>query len=67
MTRGEGIPNIKCGGRAGASMVARAYTDTTTAWSVGDGSATDVVGHVVVVHDADDPTQRIACGAVVKN
>jgi Cu/Zn superoxide dismutase len=67
MTRGEGIPNIACGGRMGATMVSRPKTDATTAWSVGDGSATDVIGHVVVIHDADDPTQRIACGVIVKN
>jgi Cu/Zn superoxide dismutase len=67
MTRGEGIPNIVCGGRAGATMVSRPKTDMTTAWSVGDGSATDVVGHVVVIHDADDPMKRIACGVIAKN
>jgi Cu/Zn superoxide dismutase len=67
MTRGEGIPNIVCGGRSGATTASRPNTDATTAWSVGDGSATDVIGHVVVIHDADDPTQRIACGVIVKN
>jgi len=29
-------------------------------------SASDVIGHVVVIHDADDPTKRIACGKVSK-
>ena len=67
MTRGEGIPNIVCGGRMGATQVMRAKTDAATAWSVGDGSATDVIGHVVVIHDADEPTQRIACGVITKN
>lgn len=67
MTRGEGIPNIKCGGRQGATTVMRAKTDATTTWSVGDMSATDVVGRTVVIHDADDPTVRIACGVIAKN
>jgi hypothetical protein len=67
MTRGEGIPSIKCGGKQGATMTMRTTADMATAWSVGDGSATDVIGHVVVIHDADDPTQRIACGQILKN
>jgi hypothetical protein len=67
MTRGEGIPNIKCGGRQGATTLMRAKTDATTAWSVGDMSATDVVGRTVVIHDADDPMIRIACGVIAKN
>jgi Cu/Zn superoxide dismutase len=67
MTRGEGIPNIRCGGRQGATMVMRAKTDASTAWSIGDASASDVVGHTVVIHDADDPTLRIACGVIAKN
>jgi hypothetical protein len=67
MTRGEGIPNIKCGGRQGATTVMRAKTDATTTWSVGDMTATDVVGRTVVIHDADDPTVRIACGVIAKN
>jgi Cu/Zn superoxide dismutase len=66
-TRGEGIPNVKCGERQGATSVSRPSTDATLAWSVGDGTATDVVGHVVVIHDADEPTQRIACGVITKN
>ena len=67
MTRGEGIPNIQCGGRNGVTMVMRADTDASTAWTVGDGSATDVVGRTVVIHDADDPTVRIACGVIESN
>jgi Cu/Zn superoxide dismutase len=67
MMRGEGIPNIVCGNKQGSTMVVRDAMDPATAWSVGDGSATDVVGHVLVVHDADEPTWRIACGPIVKN
>lgn len=67
MTRGEGIPNIRCGGRAGATTLMRPKSDPSTAWSVGDGSPTDVVGRTVVIHDADDPMVRIACGVIAKN
>lgn len=67
MTRGENIPNVMCGGGQGVTMHTRAGSDPTTAWSVGDGSATDVVGHVIVIHDADIPSWRIACGVIAKN
>jgi hypothetical protein len=65
MTRGEGIPGIRCGMRQGATAVVRPNTDPATAWTIGDGSPTDVIGHVIVIHDADNPMQRIACGAIV--
>lgn len=64
MTRGEGIPNIACSGTSGTSQVTRAADPATTAWSIGGDAATDVVGHVIVVHDADTPTMRIACGVI---
>ena len=65
MTRGEGIPSITCSGTSGTSMLTRANTDATTMWTLGDGSATDVIGHVIVVHDPDVPMTRIACGPIV--
>ncbi|HTL32608.1 MAG TPA: superoxide dismutase family protein [Kofleriaceae bacterium] len=64
MTRGEGIPNIMCSGTTGTTTYNRVATDATLKWSVADGSATDVVGHTIVVHDADTPTTRIACGTI---
>jgi Cu/Zn superoxide dismutase len=64
MTRGEGIPNIACNGTTGASHHTRVATPPETAWSIGGDATTDVVGHVIVVHDADTPTNRIACGAI---
>jgi Cu/Zn superoxide dismutase len=67
MMRGEGIPDITCGGRAGATTLMRPNTDASLAWTVGDGSATDLVGRTVVIHDADNPMQRIACGVIAKN
>ncbi|HUS28931.1 MAG TPA: superoxide dismutase family protein [Kofleriaceae bacterium] len=64
MTRGEGIPNISCSGTSGSTVYNRAATDATLKWSVGDGSATDVIGHTIVVHDPDMPMTRIACGTI---
>jgi hypothetical protein len=35
------------------------------AWTVGDGRATDVVGHVLVIHGPyNDRTLRAACGVI---
>jgi Cu/Zn superoxide dismutase len=65
MTRGEGIPNIACAGTSGTSTLTRASTDATTMWTVGDASTTDVIGHVIVVHDPDVPMTRIACGPIL--
>ena len=64
MTRGEGIPNITCSGTTGTTTYNRVATDATLKWSVADGSATDVVGHTIVVHDPDMPMTRIACGTI---
>jgi Cu/Zn superoxide dismutase len=68
MTRGEGIPNIMCSGGMGTTMLTRMPTDPTTTWSVGGDMTTNVVGHVVVVHDpAPDggTAPRIACGKIM--
>ena len=64
MTRGEGIPNIMCSGTSGTTTYNRAATDATLKWSVGDGSATDVIGHTIVVHDPDVNMTRVACGVI---
>ena len=64
MTRGEGIPNIMCNGTTGTTTYNRVATDATLKWSVGDASATDVIGHTIVVHDPDMPMTRIACGTI---
>lgn len=63
-TRGEGIPSITCAGTTGTTTINRAATDPTTAWSVGGAAATNVIGHVIVVHDPDVTTTRISCGAI---
>jgi len=62
--RGEGIPNIACTAGTGSAEHTRAATPPEIAWSIGGDAATDVVGHVIVVHDADTPTTRIACGVI---
>jgi Cu/Zn superoxide dismutase len=64
-TRGEGIPDIVCGtGGVGSTMVSRAKTDPMLEWSLGDMRPSDVIGHVIVIHDADEKTLRLACGKV---
>jgi hypothetical protein len=63
-TRGEGIPNILCSNTSGSVTYNRVATDATLKWSVGDGSATDVIGHTLVVHDPDNSMIRIACGVI---
>lgn len=64
MTRGEGIPSITCVGTTGTTSVTRAPTDAALAWSIGGDAATNVIGHVIVVHDPTTPATRIACGAI---
>lgn len=62
--RGEGIPDIQCSGMMGMSTVTRDNTDPKLTWSIGGDATTNVVGHVIVVHDATMPTKRIACGKI---
>jgi hypothetical protein len=64
LLRGEGIPEIACKGTTGTTMLSRANTDPKLAWSVGGDTTTNVVGHVVVVHDPVAKTPRIACGKI---
>ena len=64
--RGEGIPNIACGGSVGSTTLSRGKSDPTLTWTLGDMSESDVIGHVMVIHHADDTTKRIACGKVTK-
>lgn len=64
MTRGEGIPTITCAGTTGTTSVVRYPTDPALAWSIGGDAATNVIGHVIVIHDPTTPMTRIACGAI---
>ena len=68
-TRGEGIPKIACQSTSGTATLTRKATDTPDLqWSIGGNATTDVVGHVVVVHDPDVAMSppRIACGVIQK-
>jgi hypothetical protein len=63
MLRGEGIPDIMCKGSSGTTSVTRSTPDARIAWTIGGDPTTDVVGHVVVVHNAAG--DRVACGKIV--
>jgi Cu/Zn superoxide dismutase len=59
--RGEGIPAIDCVNAIGMVLTQRDATDAKP-WTVGPPAESNVIGHVMVLHDPDDPTKRIACG-----
>jgi uncharacterized membrane protein YgcG len=61
MYRGEGIPDIKCTGTTGTTSAKRNAIDKSLTWTIGTKDESDVVGHVVVVHDG---AARIACGKI---
>lgn len=61
MYRGEGITDIKCTGTTGTTVAKRNSFIRTVSWSIGTKDESDVVGHVVVVHDG---SARIACGKI---
>jgi Cu/Zn superoxide dismutase len=64
--RGIEIPELVCGAdRTVLLNYTRANSDPVMAWTVGDGRATDVVGHVLIVHGPyDDRTLRASCGVI---
>jgi hypothetical protein len=47
----------------GTILYQREITDAKP-WSVGEAAESNVIGHVVVLHDPDDPMKRIACGQI---
>jgi hypothetical protein len=47
----------------GTVLAQRPATDDKP-WTVGGPDATNVIGHVVVLHDPDTKTKRIACGEI---
>jgi len=65
MARGEGIPPVTCAGTTGTTTLTRPPADPAIAWTIGDGAASDVIGHLIVVHDPDVPMTRIGCGPIV--
>ena len=46
------------------TLVGREATDPKLTWTVGGDATSNVVGHVIVVHDATTPSKRIACGKI---
>jgi hypothetical protein len=63
MLRGEGINPIVCMGTMGSTALTRSTPDVRITWSIGGDPMTDVVGHVIVVHNANG--DRIACGKIM--
>jgi hypothetical protein len=62
--RGVGIPPVTCAQDTGSIMYTRLGLQENTAWSIGGDPATNILGHVLVVHDqAGIP---IACGVIMQ-
>jgi hypothetical protein len=59
--RGEDIPDIKCSAGMGSTVTSRSTPDVRLLWTIGGEALTNVVGHVIVVHDG---SARIACGKI---
>lgn len=62
--RGEGIPDVTCTTTTGTGMHTRTAANPTTSWTIGGDALTNVVGHAFVVHSADMPMTRVACGVI---
>jgi hypothetical protein len=63
--RGDSITDVTCAGNVGTDTYISSNSDPKLAWTVGDGSATDIVGKTIVIHDPDTAV-KIACGQIVK-
>jgi len=64
MTRGEGMPDLLCVAGTASGLYTRSSADPTLAWSIGGDPMTDIVGHVLVVHDNVDPMVRVGCAVI---
>ena len=62
--RGENIPDITCMGST-ANVSYTRTSDDAKPWTIGPPMESNIVGHVVVLHDPDDPSQKIACGPIL--
>jgi hypothetical protein len=49
----------------GTLTYTRMGTQANLKWTIGDGSATDVIGHPVVVHGVNGSTARHGCGVIM--
>jgi hypothetical protein len=45
-------------------MLTQRTTTDPKPWTVGPPAESNVIGHVMVLHDPDMPTKRIACGEI---
>ena len=64
---GSGSGTITCDSNMTATLTyTRNNTPTATAWSIGGDAATNVIGHVIVVHGLT-AANREACGPIVAN
>lgn len=62
--RGEGIASVTCTGTSGVGLAYYTRPDNDPKpWSVGGPSSSDVVGHVLVIHDPAT-LQPLACGTI---
>lgn len=62
---GEGLPSLHCAG-TGAGQAGTGYERASShkaAWSIGDGAASDLVGHALVVRDPASGAV-LACGVI---
>ena len=64
--RGRGIPSVNCiaGGVRRAQMAYSRGAKRQDAWTIGDGSATDLVGRVFVLRDPNGTIH--SCGKIVR-
>ncbi len=66
--RGDGIGGdelLTCGADGKGMLVyTRPTTPPPTKWSIGDGSKSDVIGHVVIIHGGMNSGMRHSCGAI---
>jgi hypothetical protein len=51
----------------GTLSYTRSNTSSTTAWTIGPPTATNVIGHVMIVHSSVVTTDRHACGVIQAN
>lgn len=64
--RGEGIPNVVCDAAGNGTLsYTRMGGTPATSWSIGDGTASDIVGLPVIIHGAEPTSDpRIGCGVI---
>ena len=51
----------------GTLTYTRPITPTATAWTIGSPSASNVIGHAMIVHSSTNANDRHACGVIQAN